>query len=147
MLQYLRQTVHLHSVADMQHVYDKFPETKWRRFRMCLRQCLQFIFSANKNFFELKKKFIKFHWDLNKNFIERCRDCAKWTAAIKFRSNLKKQKTCVITQLSFWFCACPIQTMNANLELEKLSRTFCPQHLSRTPITKNVGNRGSPTRM
>ncbi len=27
-----------------QPVYDKFPETKWRRFRMCRRQCLQCIF-------------------------------------------------------------------------------------------------------
>ncbi len=43
-----------------QHVYDKFPETERRRFRMCLRQCLQFIFSANKNFFELKKNVLNF---------------------------------------------------------------------------------------
>ncbi len=45
------------SATYRQHVYDKFLETERRRFQMCLRQCLQFIFSANKNFFELKKNF------------------------------------------------------------------------------------------
>ncbi len=39
MLQYPRQTVHL-SATCRQHVYDKFPETEPRWFRMCLRQCL-----------------------------------------------------------------------------------------------------------
>ncbi len=97
MLQYLWQAIHLHtsptlSATCRQYVHDKFPETERRPFRMCLRQCLQLIFSANKNFFELKKIFIEFLRDLNKNFIERCQDCAKWTAAIKFRSNLKKRK-------------------------------------------------------